>query len=207
MTLERNYSDAFDIRGSRGSASGAWRRRWGSSRVTAVMHRMRACSACALTWKPHPRLEVGLSRSAQWCGEGPPLRSRHVLGPAPRPRQRPAARRAAGQPDGRIRRALVAALGAGRALRAGDRRGRGQLPAEQVPRPVRCRVLGRLGRSVVARARRVRGHACGFDSSTPHSAAPIATQSTPTATSTGTGSIGQQCGRRQPADSRWARCW
>ena len=25
-----------------------------------------------ITWKPHPRIEVGLSRTAQWCGDGRP---------------------------------------------------------------------------------------------------------------------------------------
>ncbi len=45
----------------------------------------------------------------------------------------------AGQPDGWLRRALVVALGAGGALLPGHRRGRGQRPAQQVPRP--CRVL------------------------------------------------------------------
>jgi hypothetical protein len=25
-----------------------------------------------VTWKPHPRVEVGLSRTAQWCGDGRP---------------------------------------------------------------------------------------------------------------------------------------
>ena len=24
------------------------------------------------TWKPHPRLEIGISRTAQWCGDGRP---------------------------------------------------------------------------------------------------------------------------------------
>jgi len=28
--------------------------------------------AMRLTWKPHERVEIGLSRSAQWCGEGRP---------------------------------------------------------------------------------------------------------------------------------------
>ena len=72
VTIERNYSDAFE------SPWLAWIGQW---RATATMGQLEGNRSDApdarlfglrLTWKPHQRLEVGLSRSAQWCGKGRP---------------------------------------------------------------------------------------------------------------------------------------
>lgn len=72
VTIERNYSDPIDHPWL------AWIGRW---RVAATMGQFESGRndvedplffAARLTWKPHPRLEVGISRSAQWCGDGRP---------------------------------------------------------------------------------------------------------------------------------------
>ncbi len=72
VTIERNYSDPIDHPWL------AWIGQW---RVSATMGRFESGRndvedplffGARLTWKPHPRLEVGLSRSAQWCGDGRP---------------------------------------------------------------------------------------------------------------------------------------
>ena len=72
VTIERNFSDPFE------SAWLAWLGQW---RVVATMGQFEGNRedvddplffGMRLTWKPHPRLEVGLSRSAQWCGDGRP---------------------------------------------------------------------------------------------------------------------------------------
>lgn len=72
ITLERNYSDPFEH---------PWLRWIGQWRVAATMGQFEGGRndvedplffAARLTWKPHARLEVGISRSAQWCGDGRP---------------------------------------------------------------------------------------------------------------------------------------
>ncbi len=72
VTIERNYSDPIDHPWL------GWIGRW---RVAATMGQFESGRndvedplffAARVTWKPHPRLEVGISRSAQWCGEGRP---------------------------------------------------------------------------------------------------------------------------------------
>ena len=72
LTIERNFSDPFETPWL------AWIGRW---RLVATMGQFEGDRDDAphakffgmrATWKPHPRLEVGLSRSAQWCGEGRP---------------------------------------------------------------------------------------------------------------------------------------
>jgi hypothetical protein len=72
ITVERNYSDAIDH---------PWLRWIGQFRVAATMGQLESSREDApdarffgarVTWKPHRRVEVGLSRSAQWCGEGRP---------------------------------------------------------------------------------------------------------------------------------------
>ena len=72
VTIERNYSDAPE------SPWFSWIGQW---RLAATMGQLEGNRDDAphakffgmrATWKPHPRLEVGLSRSAQWCGEGRP---------------------------------------------------------------------------------------------------------------------------------------
>lgn len=72
VTIERNFSDPLD------SPWLAWIGQW---RLVATMGQFEDDREDAphakffgmrATWKPHPRLEVGLSRSAQWCGEGRP---------------------------------------------------------------------------------------------------------------------------------------
>jgi hypothetical protein len=72
ITIERNYSDPVD------HPLFEWIGQW---RVVATMGQFEGSREDApdaqffgmrVTWKPHPRLEVGLSRSAQWCGEGRP---------------------------------------------------------------------------------------------------------------------------------------
>jgi len=72
LTIERNYSDASKNRWF--SWIGQWRLAVTMGELEgnrddaphAQLFGMRA------TWKPHPRLEVGLSRTAQWCGDGRP---------------------------------------------------------------------------------------------------------------------------------------
>jgi hypothetical protein len=72
VTIERNFSDPVDH---------PWFEWIGQWRVIATMGQFEGSREDApdaqffgmrVTWKPHPRLEVGLSRSAQWCGEGRP---------------------------------------------------------------------------------------------------------------------------------------
>ena len=72
VTIERNYSDAIDHPWL------SWVGRW---RFAATMGQLEGDRNDApharffgarLTWKPHPRFEFGLSRSAQWCGDGRP---------------------------------------------------------------------------------------------------------------------------------------
>jgi hypothetical protein len=72
LTIERNFSDPIDH---------PWLRWIGQWRFVVTMGQLEASRDDApnaqlfgarITWKPHPRLEVGLSRSAQWCGDGRP---------------------------------------------------------------------------------------------------------------------------------------
>jgi hypothetical protein len=72
LTVERNYSDPIDH---------PWLSWIGQWRVAVTMGQLEEGREDAprarlfgarLTWKPHPRIEVGLSRSAQWCGDGRP---------------------------------------------------------------------------------------------------------------------------------------
>jgi len=72
LTIERNYSDAFEHPWL------AWIGRW---RFVATMGQFEGSRDDApdarffgmrATWKPHALFELGLSRSAQWCGEGRP---------------------------------------------------------------------------------------------------------------------------------------
>ncbi len=72
VTLERNFSDPFEHPWL------AWLGQW---RFVTTMGQFESGRddvedplfyAARLTVKPHPRLEVGLSRSAQWCGDGRP---------------------------------------------------------------------------------------------------------------------------------------
>jgi hypothetical protein len=72
ITLERNYSDAFEHPWL------AWIGQW---RLVATMGQLEDDREDApnaqlfglrATVKPHPRVEIGLSRSAQWCGDGRP---------------------------------------------------------------------------------------------------------------------------------------
>jgi hypothetical protein len=72
ITIERNYSDPSK------NPWFAWIGQW---RLAVTMGQLEGNRADAphaqffgmrSTWKPHPRLEVGISRSAQWCGDGRP---------------------------------------------------------------------------------------------------------------------------------------
>jgi len=72
ISIERNYSDAFEHPWL------AWIGQW---RLVATMGQFEGSRDDApdarffgmrATWKPHARFELGLSRSAQWCGEGRP---------------------------------------------------------------------------------------------------------------------------------------
>jgi len=72
ITIERNYSDPV------GHPLLEWLGRW---RFVATMGRFEGSRDDApdanffgarITWKPHARLEIGISRSAQWCGDGRP---------------------------------------------------------------------------------------------------------------------------------------
>lgn len=72
VTVERNYSDAFDH---------PWLKWIGQWRFVATMGQLESDREDApnaqlfgmrATWKPHARVEIGLSRTAQWCGDGRP---------------------------------------------------------------------------------------------------------------------------------------
>jgi hypothetical protein len=72
VTIERNYSDAIDH---------PWLNWIGQWRFVATMGQLESDRDDApnaqlfgmrATWKPHGRVEVGLSRTAQWCGDGRP---------------------------------------------------------------------------------------------------------------------------------------
>lgn len=72
VTIERNYSDAIDH---------PWLEWLGQWRFAATMGRLEGSRDDApdanffgarLTWKPHRRVEIGITRSAQWCGDGRP---------------------------------------------------------------------------------------------------------------------------------------
>jgi capsule assembly protein Wzi len=72
VTIERNFSDALEH---------PWLRWIGQWRFAATMGQLEGTRddfpdarffGARLTWKPHARVEVGISRSAQWCGEGRP---------------------------------------------------------------------------------------------------------------------------------------
>ncbi len=111
--------------------------------------------------RPLPSLQIAASRTAQWCGDGRPCDLGHVLGPAHRQRQRPGARRAAGQPARRLRRALD--LAGRRACRSrSTRQAIGEDEAGFLP----SKYLGLFGAETwgevvdgtLARARRVRRH-------------------------------------------------
>ncbi len=87
--------------------------------------------------------------------------------------------------------AMVGALGAGRRLHAGDRRGRGELHAEQVSRTCRRGGLGRVGRAVMAGAcRSMRTRPADSTRARLNSVVPTRAASIPMATSTGIVSIG-----------------
>lgn len=70
ITLERNYTDAFKTRLL--SWAGPWRasialgQAEGSDVAVADVRFM----AARVNFKPRPWLEIGLTRTAQWCGEG-----------------------------------------------------------------------------------------------------------------------------------------
>ena len=75
ITVERNYSDAIEH---------PWLEWIGRFRFAVTMGRLEDDREDApnanffgarLTWKPHQRIEVGISRSAQWCGDGRPCDS------------------------------------------------------------------------------------------------------------------------------------
>lgn len=72
VTIERNYSDPVEH---------PWLAWLGQFRSVITMAQFEGDRNDApdarlfgmrFTWKPHPRLEIGLSRTAQWCGEGRP---------------------------------------------------------------------------------------------------------------------------------------
>jgi hypothetical protein len=72
VTIERNHSDPFEH---------PWLQWIGQWRFAVTMGRFEGSREDApnanffgarMTLKPHPRVEVGISRSAQWCGDGRP---------------------------------------------------------------------------------------------------------------------------------------
>jgi hypothetical protein len=72
VTVERNFSDPIDH---------PWLHWLGQWRFSATMGQLESSREDApnarlfgmrFTWKPHSRVEIGLSRSAQWCGDGRP---------------------------------------------------------------------------------------------------------------------------------------
>jgi len=76
ITVERNYSDAFDVPVLR------WFGPWRASIVLGQLEGSRADFPDArflgmrVSFKPLQQLEIGLSRTAQWCGEGRPCNFR-----------------------------------------------------------------------------------------------------------------------------------
>ena len=72
ITLERNYSDPFDTKWL------SWLGQWRVNLTMGQLEKERTdypntrFFGMRITWKPHDRLEIGLSRSAQWCGDGRP---------------------------------------------------------------------------------------------------------------------------------------
>lgn len=70
FSLDRNYSDPFETKWL------AWIGQWRLAVTYGLLDDEREDYANAhffgmrITWKPHPRLEIGLSRSAQLCGDG-----------------------------------------------------------------------------------------------------------------------------------------
>lgn len=72
LTVERNYSDPFETKWL--SWLGRWRLAvsFGQLEGDRQDYPDTRFFAMRVTWKPHDRVEVGLSRSAQWCGEGRP---------------------------------------------------------------------------------------------------------------------------------------
>ena len=72
ITIERNYSDPSK------HPWFAWIGQWRLAVTMGQLEEDRVDAPNAqlfgmrATWKPHPRLEIGISRSAQWCGDGRP---------------------------------------------------------------------------------------------------------------------------------------
>ncbi len=72
ITIERNYSDPSE------NPWFSWIGQWRLAVTMGELEGNRDDAPHAqlfgmrVTWKPHPRLEVGISRSAQWCGDGRP---------------------------------------------------------------------------------------------------------------------------------------
>ena len=110
--------------------------------------------------RPLPSLQIAASRTAQWCGDGRPCDGGTFWDLLIGNDNDQDLERAAGQPAGRVRRALDLARGQGaaRTVCPGHRRGRGRLPAVEVPRPVRRGGVGRGRRRQLAGARRVCRH-------------------------------------------------
>jgi len=72
VTIERNYSDPLEH---------PWLEWIGRWRFAVTMGQLEGSRVDApnanffgarVTWKPHQRVEIGISRSAQWCGDGRP---------------------------------------------------------------------------------------------------------------------------------------
>jgi hypothetical protein len=72
ITLERNYSDPFESKWL------SWIGQWRLNVTMGQLEKERndypntRFFAMRATWKPHQRVEIGISRSAQWCGDGRP---------------------------------------------------------------------------------------------------------------------------------------
>ncbi len=79
LAIERNYSDAFKPRWLR------WIGPWRASIVLGQLEGSRSdfndvrFLAMRVSFKPLQQLEIGLSRSAQWCGEGRPCGAGTIL--------------------------------------------------------------------------------------------------------------------------------
>ena len=160
ITIERNYSDPIDHPWLR------WIGQWRFVADDEASSRDERTDAPECPAVRHARdledriqrLEVGFSRTAQWCGDWPPLRPRHVLGPAHRQRQRPAAAPSSRATSSAASTCAGRCPAAGRALCAGDRR---------KTRPTSCRAStsdspesssGAVSASALARARGGRRH-------------------------------------------------